>query len=105
MLLDGVRAMVVGDYFRPQKGPYAGQLGPWARLVAIVGIDPESRLMHLIFVGYGLLGLSVAALFYVNPDVFSPYLILLSFMSLWYLGPGTIMSILQIILLFWLASY
>jgi len=65
MLLDGVRALVVGAYITPSAGEHAGELGPWARLVALVGIEPESTGMKLVFVGLGVLwsgtGLGVAA--------------------------------------------
>lgn len=44
MAFDGMRALLVGDYVTPRSGPYAGQLGPWARLVSAVGIEPRSTL-------------------------------------------------------------
>jgi len=45
MAFDGTRALIVGDYIRPQTGEYAGQLGPWAKLVRKIGIAPESTFM------------------------------------------------------------
>jgi hypothetical protein len=42
---DGSRALIVGDYVTPKSGAYAGQLGPWAKLVAAVGIEPRSTVM------------------------------------------------------------
>jgi hypothetical protein len=37
LLLDGIRAIVVGDYFTPNNGPHAGQLGPWSKIVSNLG--------------------------------------------------------------------
>ena len=34
-------ALIAGDYVTPSKGQYAGQLGPWARLVSAVGLEPR----------------------------------------------------------------
>jgi hypothetical protein len=34
LLFDGFRALATGHYTTPASGPYAGQLGPWSRLVA-----------------------------------------------------------------------
>nr|NIU76236.1 hypothetical protein [Gammaproteobacteria bacterium]NIY10056.1 hypothetical protein [Gemmatimonadota bacterium] len=45
LIVDGIRAMVTGDYATPSGGPYAGQLGPWAALVESVGLDPRSILV------------------------------------------------------------
>ena len=49
MTFDGLRALVVGDYVTPKTGEWAGQLGPWSRLVSAVGIEPRSTLMKCIF--------------------------------------------------------
>ena len=49
MTFDGARALIVGDYLRPASGEYAGQLGPWSKLVSMIGIDPESTLMKSVF--------------------------------------------------------
>ena len=48
---------MVGDYVRPQSGEYAGQLGPWTKVVEAAGIEPESPVMKGIFVTQGVLGL------------------------------------------------
>ena len=53
MVFDGVRALVVGSYITPRSGEHAGQLGPWARIVRAVGIDPESTAMKAAFVVLG----------------------------------------------------
>ena len=63
MLFDGSRALIVGDYVTPNSGQYAGQLGPWAKLVQAVGINPRSTLMKSIFVLYGLAFLTIMTAF------------------------------------------
>jgi hypothetical protein len=47
MVADGARALVIGDYRTPARGRHAGQLGPWAGLVQLVGIPPRSTLMKV----------------------------------------------------------
>jgi hypothetical protein len=44
MVFDGIHALTRGDYVTAAAGDYAGQLGPWATIVAAVGIDPRSSL-------------------------------------------------------------
>ncbi|MEZ4925291.1 MAG: hypothetical protein R3A50_03375 [Saprospiraceae bacterium] len=100
MAFDGFRALTIGDYIRPKTGEYAGQLGPWSKLVSAVGIDPESTSMKLIFVAFGLTGLFLTVAFGFKLDWAWKSLLILSFLSLWYLVPGTALSIIQIILLF-----
>ncbi len=41
MLFDGSGALIKGDYIRPTRGEYAGQLGPWSKLVKAIGIKPR----------------------------------------------------------------
>jgi hypothetical protein len=62
MTFDGGRALVTGDYITPRTGSHAGQLGPWARLVRIVRIEPRSTLMKTIFVVLGAAWLALAVL-------------------------------------------
>lgn len=99
MVLDGVRALVVGSYITPSSGQYAGQLGPWARLVAMVGIPPESTGMKLGFAVLGvlwlLLGLGVA----MNAGWAWHAGVLLAVGTLWYAVPGTVVSVVVLVLL------
>ena len=53
LAFDGEHALVTGDYITPDSGQYAGQLGPWSKLVSAVGIEPRSTLMQLIHVALG----------------------------------------------------
>jgi hypothetical protein len=99
MAFDGSRGLISGDYLRPQSGEYKGRLGPWSGLVEAVGIDPESTLMKCIFLILGLTGIAMTIGFAVNADWSWRGLLLISILSLWYLVPGTILSVFQIILL------
>lgn len=99
MTFDGGRALIKGDYFRPRTGNYAGQLGPWSKLVSKTGIDPESTAMKIIFLSWGIIGLAITICFLLNIKWAVNGLILINILSLWYLIPGTISSGLQILLL------
>jgi hypothetical protein len=100
MALDGSRALIVGDYVTPSSGEYAGQLGPWSRLVSAVGIPPRSTLMKAIFVGYGLIWLLITAAFAFSNAPWTWYaMFLAALFSLWYLPIGTAFGLLQLILL------
>ena len=99
MAFDGVRALTVGDYVRPAEGEYAGQLGPWSKVVETVGIDPESTLMKLIFVTYGFAWL-LSLIAFIRERPRSWWLILaFAVGSLWYFFIGTGTSVLIIGLL------
>ena len=99
MVLDGGRALAGGGYITPSSGDHAGQLGPWARLVAAVGIPPESVGMKAAFVVLGLLWLALA----IGVALGSPWArvtgLVLGVGTLWYLAPGTIISLAVILLL------
>jgi hypothetical protein len=99
MAFDGARALIVGDYIRPRSGPHAGQLGPWNKMVRFVGIDPESTLMKVLFILWGVTGLTMAFSFALGLDWAWKGLLAVSISALWYLIPGTGLNTLQIILL------
>lgn len=97
---EGGRALVVGDYITPKSGRYAGQLGPWHHLVKAVGIEPRSTLMKAIFLGYGLVWLVVAVGFAAGTA--RPWwwgMLILAVGALWYLPFGTLIALVQIVLL------
>jgi len=98
MALDGVRALVTGRYITP-GGDRAGELGPWSRLVTAVGVAPESAVMKAVFVGLGLLWLLLAVGLAVQAGWAWPFGLVLSVATLWYLGPGTVLSVLGLVLL------
>ncbi len=99
MAFDGARALTIGDYLRPTEGKYAGQLGPWTNAVEVVGINPESTLMKVLFVAWETIGLIITIAFTLNKKWVWTALLMLSISALWYLVPGTILNVFQIILL------
>ena len=99
MAFDGARALTVGDYIRPEKGEYAGQLGPWSKIVSAIGISPESTLMKVLFVLWGVLGLILTICFSLNIEWAWTGLLIISISALWYLIPGTALNVFQILLL------
>lgn len=99
MTFDGTRALIAGDYVRPTSGQYAGQLGPWSKIVKSIGIDPESTFMKMIFLVWGLTGLTITFCYALNLDWAWKGMLIANICSLWYLVPGTGMSTVQIILL------
>ena len=100
MAYDGAQALNSGDYIRPTEGEHAGQLGPWAKLVATAGIDPESDTMKGIFVVWGIIGLIITTGFAANKSWGWKGLLIFNIMSLWYLVMGTVSSAIQLVLLF-----
>lgn len=99
MVFDGTRALVVGDYVTPQTGEYAGQLGPWSNLVRVVGIEPRSTSMKLIFVTQGLVTLTFVVGHLLNKSWAWKGLLVALLLGLWYLPIGTLVNLLALILL------
>ena len=97
MLLDGLRALIAGDYTTPRTGAHAGELGPWARVVSAVGIPPRSRGMKIAFVVYGLAYVAAGVLFAMGlaPVV---ALVVVAALGLWYLPFGTLLNAIVIVL-------
>ncbi len=96
---EGGRALVVGDYITIKSGRHAGQLGPWSKVVSAVGIEPRSTLMKSIFVAYGILWLAVIVCFILELQWAWWAMLIAAAGSLWYLPFGTLLGIVQIILL------
>lgn len=99
MAFDGGRALVVGDYVTPQSGQYAGQLGPWAKVVSAVGIEPRSTLMKSIHLGLGVAWVGVTICFALRFAWAWAGMLVCAVLGLWYLPFGTLLSIVQIVLL------
>ena len=99
LAFDGGRALIVGDYVTPRSGPHAGQLGPWSKLVAAVGIEPRSTLMKVVHVALGVAWLVVACGFAVGQPWGARAMMACAFLGLWYLPVGTVLSVAQIVLL------
>lgn len=100
MALDGTIALTRGDYITPKTGDYAGQLGPWARVVRAVGLDPRSTAMKAFFVAYGLAWLGVTVGFVLQQPWAWAAMLGLGIGSLWYMIPGTFVSVAIIAMLF-----
>lgn len=99
MAFDGFRALIVGDYITPSSGEYAGQLGPWSKLVEAVGIKPRSTLMKVLFVGYGLITLLTLIAFILQLSWSWWAVLAMAVLGLWYLPFGTIINLISVILL------
>lgn len=99
MCYDGSRALIVGDYYRPESGEYAGQLGPWAQVVTTIGIQPESTLIKSILVVWGGVGLIMMVCYAMEVRKSERALLVFNVASLWYLVAGTLSSAMQVILL------
>ncbi len=99
MAFDGSRALLVGDYITTSRGARAGQLGPWAELVAKAGIEPRSALMRAIFMIYGFVWLRLIICFAMGKPWAWTAMLIAALGSLWYLPIGTAVSSALIILL------
>lgn len=99
MVLDGGRALLVGRYLTPSSGEHSGQLGPWARLVSLVGVEPESTGMKLVFVVLGLLWLGLGIGVAAGAHWAWATGLVLAVATLWYLVPGTAVSVAVLVLL------
>ena len=99
LAFDGGRALVVGDYVTPKSGQYAGQLGPWAKVVSAVGIEPRSTLMKSIHLVLGVVWLAVMVCFALGLEWAWSGMLVCAVLGLWYLPFGTLLSIIQIVLL------
>ncbi len=99
MALDGIRALILGDYITPGSGRFAGQLGPWSALVSAIGIPPRSTLMKGIFAAYGLAWLLVILAYALGARWGWRAMVVAAVLSLWYLPLGTVISLLLLGLL------
>ncbi|MFQ5411457.1 MAG: hypothetical protein ACE5EC_04145 [Phycisphaerae bacterium] len=96
---DGTHAVLTGDYITPKSGPYAGQLGPWSKLVSAVGIEPRSTLMKSIFSAYGTLWLVIIVCFIFKLPWAWWAMLAAAIGAAWYIWFGTILSLTQVGLL------
>ena len=99
LAFDGGRALVVGDYVTPRSGPYAGQLGPWAKVVSAVGIEPRSTLMKSIHLVLGMALLAATVCFALGLPWARTGLLVCAVLGLWYVPFGTLLGVVQIVLL------
>ncbi|KAA3607149.1 MAG: hypothetical protein DWQ01_15720 [Planctomycetota bacterium] len=99
LAFDGGRALIVGDYVTPSSGPFAGQLGPWSKVVSAVGIEPRSTLMKSIHLALGIAWLGAMVCFVLQLPWAWTAMLVCAVLGLWYLPFGTVLSITQIVLL------
>lgn len=97
---DGSRALIKGDYVTPREGAYAGQLGPWAGLVRGVGLEPRSTPVKSAFVILGIAWLVMSAAYLAGARWSWTGLVVLSVLTLWYLPLGTVLAVIELVLLF-----
>ncbi|MDQ4065880.1 MAG: hypothetical protein M3161_07520 [Actinomycetota bacterium] len=100
MVVDGTRALTKGDYFTPSSGEHKGELGPWARVVNAIGIEPRSTGMKTFFVIYGLAWIVVIVGFAREQAWSWLGMLVFALGSLWYMTVGTVLGGLVAILLF-----
>jgi hypothetical protein len=98
-VLDGSHALLTGNYISAQRGPHAGQLGPWAKLVLAAGLDPNSTIFQIALIAYGILWLVAIAGFVFRARWAHGAVLTAALGSLWYLPIGSLLSAIQIVLL------
>lgn len=98
-LADGLRAFLAGDYYTPVSGPHAGQLGPWAGLLAGIGLDPRSVAVKAAHIVLGADWMAAAAMLYAAPRVGWLFTLYCAVFSLWYVPFGTVVGLAAIGLL------
>lgn len=103
MTFDGTRAFVVGDYVTPKTGEHAGQLGPWTKMVSVIGIEPRSALMKAIFIVYGMTWLAIISCYARGYGWAWWAMFFAAVGTLWYLWIGTVASMIIIVVLLILA--
>ena len=99
LAFDGGHALLTGDYVTPKTGRFAGQLGPWASVVSALGIEPRSTLMKSIHLLLGLGWLVVMVAFVLGARWAWWGMLGCAAAALWYLPFGTLLSLVQIVLL------
>jgi len=99
LAFDGGHALVRGDYVTPRSGQYAGQLGPWSKVVAAVGIEPRSTPMKCVHLVLGLVWVAVIACFAMRISWAWSAMLMCAIAGLWYLPFGTLLSVVQLVLL------
>lgn len=93
LLLDGTRALVTGSYTTPNSGAYAGQLGPWAKVVTSVGLDPAGLVLKLMHIVLGISWLVFGFLAFRGVSFAGLPLLSTAILSLWYLPFGTVAGV------------
>lgn len=95
---DGIRALVTGSYTLV-GGQRAGQLGPWANVVSVIGISPHSIALKWVFTIYGVSWIAIVVCFMLDLRWARFAMLTAAIGLLWYLPFGTLLSVLQIVLI------
>ncbi len=99
LAFDGAHALVTGDYVTPRSGPHAGQLGPWSKLFAAMGLDPRSLLVKWVHLVIGTAWLGAIVSFALRARRAWGAMLIGAIAGLWYLPFGTLISLIVIALL------
>ena len=100
MIFDGIHAFATGDYVTPKSGAYAGQLGPWSKVVEAAGLDPRSNLVKGFFIFQGVATLALLVCYLLRVTWAKTALKIAALAELWYLPMGTVNGVLVLVLLF-----
>jgi hypothetical protein len=105
LAFDGAHGLVTGDYVTPSSGEHAGQLGPWSQLVEAVGLEPRSQVVMGIHLALGAVWLVFAAA-WTRRASWAAWsgMMACAIGALWHLPFGTLLSAIQIALLWRWAS-
>jgi hypothetical protein len=104
MTFDGIHALTFGDYITPRTGPSAGQLGPWSRLVAGIGLDPRSRFIKVSHVTLGLFWLAAVFTVITGWKHASLAIGICAVSTLWYAPAGTAIGLIELAIAVWSLS-
>lgn len=99
LALDGGHALVTGDYVTPSSGPHAGELGLWSKVVAAVGIAPRSTFMKSVHLIIGSIWIVMIVCFVARLSWAWTGMLVCAVAGMWYLPFGTLLSVIQILLL------
>lgn len=99
LAIDQAHALVAGDYVTPGSGPHAGQLGPWSKLFAAMGLDPLSLSIKWVHLVIGTARLGAIVSFALRARRAWGAMLIGAIAGLWYLPLGTLISLFVIALL------
>ena len=102
-LIEGIRALTTGNYYTAKAGKYKGQLGPWAKIVGGVGINPQSSFIRSTFLIIGIVWFFFIVCFALEFTWAWLGMVIMPILTLWYLPIVTLLSVMQIIILLYQA--
>jgi hypothetical protein len=102
MVFEGLRAFSQDEATRTSAAQLQ-QLGAWARVLVESGLQPRSAATNTFFVVYGSVWLALAGAYALGQPWARAGLIAAALGSLWYLGTGTLLALVLLVLL-WFAG-